>query len=80
MEVLDGDGEALPAGQVGELAVRRHDGWVRTGHRVSRDANGWLTFAFGPERVLEPVTATRDSDGEGTYRRSAASIGGGEGR
>jgi len=44
LDVLDGDGGALPAGQVGELAVRRPgDGWARTGHRVSRDANGWLT-------------------------------------
>ncbi|HTC80680.1 MAG TPA: AMP-binding protein [Acidimicrobiia bacterium] len=97
MEVLDGDGEALPAGRVGELAVRRRDGWVRTGHRVSRDANGWLAFALGPARgmggvpptmaaedaeepVLEPVTPTRDGSEEETYRRSAASIGGGEGR
>ena len=80
MEVLDVDGEALPAGRVGELAVRRRDGWVRTGHRVSRDANGWLTFALGPERVLEPVTATRDGLGDETYGRPAASIGGGEGR
>jgi acyl-coenzyme A synthetase/AMP-(fatty) acid ligase len=80
MEVLDGDGEALPAGRVGELAVRRRDGWVRTGHRVSRDANGWLTFALGSERVLEPVTATRDGLDDETYGRPAASIGGGEGR
>ncbi|MDQ1568895.1 MAG: carnitine-CoA ligase [Actinomycetota bacterium] len=85
MDVLDGDGEALSAGRVGELAVRRRDGWARTGHRVSRDADGWLFFPGpsitpGPERVLEPVTATRDSpDGE-TYVSRAASIGGGEGR
>jgi crotonobetaine/carnitine-CoA ligase len=85
MDVLDGDGEALSAGRVGELAVRRRDGWARTGHRVSRDADGWLFFPGpsitpGPERVLEPVTATRDSpDGE-TYVSGAASIGGGEGR
>ena len=80
MEVVDGDGAMVPTGQVGELAVRRRDGWARTGHRVSRDANGWLTFALGPERVLEPVTPTRDGLGEETYRRPAASIGGGEGR
>jgi crotonobetaine/carnitine-CoA ligase len=83
MEVLGGDGEALPAGRVGELALRRRDGWIRTGHRVSRDANGWLTFALGHERVSdvqEPVTPTRASvDGE-TYRRSAASVGGGDGQ
>jgi acyl-coenzyme A synthetase/AMP-(fatty) acid ligase len=80
LDVLDGDDQALPAGRVGELAVRRRDGWARTGHRVSRDANGWLTFALGPERVLEPVTATRDSSGGETYRAPAASLGGGEGR
>lgn len=80
MDVLDGDGEALPTGRVGELAVRHRDGWARTGHRVSRDANGWLTFALGTERVSEPVTPTRDSTEEETYRRSAASIGGGDGR
>jgi crotonobetaine/carnitine-CoA ligase len=84
--VLDGDGGALPAGRVGELAVRRPgDGWARTGQRVSRDADGWLFFpgpsiAPDPERVLEPVTPTRESgDGE-TYRSPAASLGGGEGR
>jgi crotonobetaine/carnitine-CoA ligase len=89
MDVFDGDGEALPPGRVGELAVRRPGGWVRTGHRVSRDANGWLYFPGpgiatgedrGEERVLEPVTPTRDGHGEQAYRRSAASIGGGEGR
>jgi crotonobetaine/carnitine-CoA ligase len=101
MDVVDGDGEALPAGRVGELAVRRPGGWVRTGHRVSRDANGWLMFAMGQERgrarglggvpptmeagdaeepVLEPVTPTRDGEEPDTYGRSAASIGGGEGR
>ena len=80
MEVLDSDGKTLSAGRVGELAVRRRDGWARTGHRVSRDANGWLTSALGLERVPEPVTPTRDSaDGE-TYRSPAASLGGGEGR
>jgi acyl-CoA synthetase (AMP-forming)/AMP-acid ligase II len=101
MDVFDGDGEALPPGRVGELAVHRPGGWVRTGHRVSRDANGWLTFAMGQERgqargmggvpptmaagaaeepVLEPVTPTRDGQDGGTYGRSAAAIGGGEGR
>jgi crotonobetaine/carnitine-CoA ligase len=80
MEVVDGDGEALPPGRVGELTVRRPGGWVRTGHRVSRDANGWLTFAMGQEPVLEPVTPTRDGEEPEAYRRSAASIGGGEGR
>ncbi|MEW6475824.1 MAG: AMP-binding protein [Actinomycetota bacterium] len=81
MDVLDAEGEALPPGRVGELAVRRRDGWARTGHRVSRDVNGWLTFALGSEPVSEPVTPTRDSlDGE-TYRRSAASVvGGGDGQ
>ena len=97
MEVLGGDGEAAAAGQVGELAVRGRDGWARTGHRVSRDPNGWLTFALGVARgmggitptmaagaaeepVLEPVTPTRDGAGDETYGRSAAAIGGGEGR
>ena len=81
MDVLDPDGEALPPGQIGELAVRRRDGWARTGHRVSRDANGWLTFALGRERVPEPVTHTRDSYAGDTYRRSAASVvGGGDGQ
>jgi hypothetical protein len=85
MDVLDGDGEALSAGQVGELAVRGRDGWTRTGQRVSRDTNGWLFspgpgIALGAERVLEPVTPTRDGAGEETYGHPAASIGGGEGR
>jgi crotonobetaine/carnitine-CoA ligase len=86
MDVLGGDDQALPAGRVGELALRRRDGWVRTGHRVSRDANGWLFFrgppiALGSERVKEPVTATRDSSDGETYRRSAASVvGGGDGQ
>jgi acyl-CoA synthetase (AMP-forming)/AMP-acid ligase II len=83
MDVLGGDGQALPAGRVGELALRRRDGWIRTGHRVSRDANGWLTFALGHEPtsdIQEPVTLTRDSQEEGTYRRSAASVGGGDGQ
>jgi acyl-coenzyme A synthetase/AMP-(fatty) acid ligase len=80
MEVLDLEGEALPAGRVGELAVRRRDSWARTGHRVSRDANGWLTFALGSEPVSEPVTHTRDSSDGETYRRSAASVGGGDGQ
>jgi len=83
MEVLGGDDQALPAGRVGELALRRRDGWIRTGHRVSRDANGWLTFALGHESipdVQEPVTLTRDSLGDETYRRSAASVGGGDGQ
>jgi len=84
MDVLDGDDTALPAGRIGELAVRRRDGWLRTGHRVSRDAAGWLTFALGPaERVsdiTEPVTPTRDYPDEETYRRSAASVGGGDGQ
>jgi acyl-coenzyme A synthetase/AMP-(fatty) acid ligase len=80
MDVLDSEGEALPAGRVGELAVRRRDGWARTGHRVSRDGSGWLTFALGSERVLEPVTPTRDAPEAETYRRSAASVGGGDGQ
>ena len=83
MDVLGGDGEAVPAGRVGELALRRRDGWIRTGHRVSRDSNGWLTFALGHERVSdvqEPVTPTRASVDEETYRRSAASVGGGDGQ
>jgi crotonobetaine/carnitine-CoA ligase len=80
MEVIDGDGTVLGAGQVGELALRRREGWARTGHRVSRDAHGWLTFALGPERVLEPVTPTRDSLVGETYRPSAATVGGGDGR
>ena len=83
MDVLGGDDQALPAGRVGELALRRRDGWVRTGHRVSRDANGWLTFALGHEPisdVQEPVTLTRASLEEETYRHSAASVGGGDGQ
>lgn len=83
MDVLGGDGEALPPGRVGELVLRRGDGWIRTGHRVSRDANGWLAFALGHERVADvrqPVTPTRASVDEETYRRSAASVGGGDGQ
>jgi acyl-coenzyme A synthetase/AMP-(fatty) acid ligase len=81
MDVLDTEGEKLPPGRVGELAVRRRDGWARTGHRVSRDANGWLAFALGSKPVSEPVTPTRDGPEEGTYRRSAASVvGGGDGQ
>jgi crotonobetaine/carnitine-CoA ligase len=81
IDVLDAEGEALPPGRVDELAVRRRDGWARTGHRVSRDANGWLAFAFGPERVSEPVTRTLDSAEDEIYRRSAASVvGGGDGQ
>jgi acyl-coenzyme A synthetase/AMP-(fatty) acid ligase len=80
MEVLDGDDEPLPEGRVGELAVRRREGWVRTGHRVSRDSQGWLTFALGAEPVSEPVTPTRDLLENGTYGRSAATIGGGDSR
>jgi crotonobetaine/carnitine-CoA ligase len=83
IDVLDGDDGAVPAGRIGELAVRRRDGWVRTGHRVSRDANGWLTFALEHEPVSdipEPVTPTRDSLEVQTYRRSAASVGGGDGQ
>ncbi|HYH49676.1 MAG TPA: AMP-binding protein, partial [Acidimicrobiia bacterium] len=80
MDVVDPAGEALPAGRVGELAVLRRDGWTRTGHRVSRDANGWLSFALGSEPVSEPVTPTRDSSDDETYRHSAASVvGGGDG-
>jgi crotonobetaine/carnitine-CoA ligase len=80
LDVLDGDGRPLADGRVGELAVRRRDGWARTGHRVSRDANGWLAFALDSEPVSEPVTPTRDSCEEETYGRSAASIGGGDSR
>jgi acyl-CoA synthetase (AMP-forming)/AMP-acid ligase II len=97
LEVVDDDGTVLPAGQVGELAVRRRDGWVRTGHRVRRDVHGWLSFALGDapgmggvpptetagaaqEPVSEPVTPTRDSPGEETYRPSAATVGGGDGQ
>lgn len=78
LDVLDPDDQPLPDGRVGELAVRRRDGWVRTGHRVSRDAQGWLAFALGAEPVPEPVTPTRDGPGTETYGRSAATIGGGD--
>jgi crotonobetaine/carnitine-CoA ligase len=78
LDVLDADDQPLPDGQVGELALRRRDGWVRTGHRVSRDAHGWLAFALGAEPVPEPVTPTRDGPGTETYGRSAATIGGGD--
>src|SRR3712207_4942740 len=64
MDVVDGDGQSLPAGRVGELAVRRRGQCIRTGHWVSRDAEGWLSFALGPERVDEPVTPTRDGAAE----------------
>jgi crotonobetaine/carnitine-CoA ligase len=85
LDVLDGDGEPLADGQVGELAVRRpgrngESGWARTGHRVSRDAKGWLAFALGPEPVSEPVTPTRDASWAETYGRPAATIGGGDSR
>lgn len=78
LDVLDPDDQPLADGQVGELAVRRRDGWVRTGHRVSRDAHGWLAFALGAEPVSEPVTPTRDGPATETYGRSAATIGGGD--
>jgi crotonobetaine/carnitine-CoA ligase len=78
LDVFDGDDQPLPDGRVGELAVRRRDAWVRTGHRVSRDARGWLAFALGPEPVSEPVTPTRDGPGTEAYGRSAATIGGGD--
>jgi crotonobetaine/carnitine-CoA ligase len=80
LEVLDGDDEPLPDGRVGELAVRRREGWVRTGHRVSRDSQGWLTFALATEPVSEPVTPTRELPENGTYGRPAATIGGGDSR
>ena len=86
LDVLDGDDHPLPDGQVGELALRRpgtsgkDGGWVRTGHRVSRDSQGWLTYALGPKPVSEPVTPTRDPAENGTYGRSAATIGGGDSR
>jgi crotonobetaine/carnitine-CoA ligase len=90
LDVLDGRGEPLSDGQVGELAVRRpgrsgESGWARTGHRVSRDANGWLFFPGpsitpDPEPVSEPVTATRDASGGEAYGRPAATIGGGDSR
>ncbi|HVW34223.1 MAG TPA: AMP-binding protein [Acidimicrobiia bacterium] len=85
LDVLDGEDRTLPDGSVGELAIRRRDGWIRTGQRVHRDVNGWL-FSPGPsiapdqERVLEPVTPTRDGDDGDAYRSPAASLGGGEGR
>jgi crotonobetaine/carnitine-CoA ligase len=78
LDVLDADDQPLADGRIGELAVRRRDGWVRTGHRVSRDAHGWLAFALGAEPVSEPVTPTRDGPGAETYGRSAATIGGGD--
>jgi crotonobetaine/carnitine-CoA ligase len=85
LEVLDGNGEELPDGRVGELAVRRpgrngESGWARTGHRVSRDSKGWLSFAMGVEPVSEPVTPTRVVPEPETYGRSAAAIGGGDSR
>ncbi len=75
IDVLDGDGAALPAGRVGELAVRRRGkrlGPHRPPGQPGRQRLAGVR-ASAPEPVSEPVTPTRDSaDGE-TYRRPAAS-------
>ena len=61
-------------------ACVRHANVVGT-HQIGSDANGWLAFALGPERVSEPVRPTLDSSEGETYRRSAASVvGGGDGQ
>ena len=76
MDVLDGDGEALPAGRVGELAVRRRDRLDpdrppgQPGRQRLADVRPRAT---NPYRTPEPVTPTRDGSEEETYRRSAAS-------
>ncbi len=80
MDVVDGEGHPVAAGQVGELVLRPaggrarlrywrnpaaaarrlRDGWLRTGDRVARDAEGWLYLAHphGPDglhRVPDPI-------------------------
>jgi acyl-coenzyme A synthetase/AMP-(fatty) acid ligase len=45
MDVVDSDGNSVPARTVGELVVRRSHGWLRTGEMVTRDEDGWLYAA-----------------------------------
>ncbi|MDQ1568048.1 MAG: carnitine-CoA ligase [Actinomycetota bacterium] len=45
MDVVDRDGNPVPARTVGELVVRRGHGWLRTGEMVTRDEEGWLYAA-----------------------------------
>jgi crotonobetaine/carnitine-CoA ligase len=46
LDVVDPVGNAVPPRTVGELVVRRDDGWWRTGEMVSRDEEGWLYAAY----------------------------------
>jgi acetyl-CoA synthetase len=52
VDVIDAQGQPLPAGQSGEIAVRRKDGWFCVKDRGYRDAEGYLFIEGRSDDVI----------------------------
>jgi crotonobetaine/carnitine-CoA ligase len=77
LDVVDNDGNSVPARTVGELVVRRSHGWLRTGEMVTRDEEGWLYAAHRrsdePDVARpEPFLIRSSSSGGGRFGKAHA--------
>jgi len=52
VEVLDEDGNVLPPGKVGQMAIKRGDKWIRVGDLVYKDEDGYFWYVSRSDDVI----------------------------
>lgn len=52
VEALDEDGNVLPAGKVGQMAIKRGDKWIRVGDLVYKDEDGYFWYVSRADDVI----------------------------